>query len=70
MLVRGMTHTLESAEGVQNYVRQPILMDGQGGVINRLPPALGQHNNELLGHAKNSTPNAAKAKLSLVSNQK
>ena len=70
MLVRGMTHTLESAEGVQNYVRQPILMDGQGGVINRLPPALGQHNNELLGHAKNTTPNSAKAKLSLVSNQK
>ena len=49
MIVRGMTHTLPSAEGVQKYVRQPMMMDGQGGVIDRLPPALGQHNDELFG---------------------
>jgi crotonobetainyl-CoA:carnitine CoA-transferase CaiB-like acyl-CoA transferase len=48
MVARGMTQALASAVGVQKYVRQPILMDGHGGVINRLPPALGQHNNELL----------------------
>jgi crotonobetainyl-CoA:carnitine CoA-transferase CaiB-like acyl-CoA transferase len=70
MLVRGMTHTLETPGGVQNYVRQPILMDGQGGVINRLPPELGQHNNEIFGDAQKSTVHEAEAKLSLVSNQK
>jgi crotonobetainyl-CoA:carnitine CoA-transferase CaiB-like acyl-CoA transferase len=47
MVVRGMTHTLPSAEGVQKYVRQPIMIDGRSGVIDRLPPELGQHNGEL-----------------------
>ena len=52
MRVRGMQQTLVSADGAHQYVRQPILMDGQGGSIHRLPPALGQHNDELLGNAK------------------
>jgi crotonobetainyl-CoA:carnitine CoA-transferase CaiB-like acyl-CoA transferase len=47
MIVRGMTHTLVSDKGVQKYVRQPMMIDGQGGIIERLPPELGQHNGEL-----------------------
>ncbi len=70
MIVRGMTQTLETAEGKQKYVRQPILMDGQGGLINRLPPALGQHNEELLAHAKKPAAHTAQSKLLLVANQK
>jgi len=70
MIVRGMTQTLVSADGLQKYVRQPILLDGHGGVITRLPPALGQHNDELFGHTKKSVFNVAESKLSLVSNQK
>jgi crotonobetainyl-CoA:carnitine CoA-transferase CaiB-like acyl-CoA transferase len=50
MIVRGMTQSLASSEGVQKYVRQPMMMDGQGGVIARPPPSLGQHNAELLSH--------------------
>jgi crotonobetainyl-CoA:carnitine CoA-transferase CaiB-like acyl-CoA transferase len=72
MLARGMTRTLATPDGVQKYVRQPILMDGQGGVINRLPPALGQHNEELLGRAKQSGSQAkteTNKTVSLVSNQ-
>jgi hypothetical protein len=48
MIVRGMTHTLASDKGVQKYVRQPMMIDGQGGIVDRLPPELGQHNAELL----------------------
>lgn len=69
MVVRGMTQTLETADGVQKYVRQPILMDDQGSVIHRLPPGLGQHNDELLGHAKKRASDAPKETLSLVSSQ-
>jgi crotonobetainyl-CoA:carnitine CoA-transferase CaiB-like acyl-CoA transferase len=69
MLVRGMTQTLETADGVHKYVRQPILMDGQGGVIDRLPPALGQHNDELLGQAQKSASTASQVTRSLASNQ-
>ncbi|MDO9278080.1 MAG: CoA transferase [Polaromonas sp.] len=69
MVVRGMTQTLATADGVQKYVRQPILMDGQGGVISRLPPALGQHNDELLGHAKKPASESAHPTRSLASHQ-
>jgi crotonobetainyl-CoA:carnitine CoA-transferase CaiB-like acyl-CoA transferase len=51
MVVRGMSQTLVTSDGVQKYVRQPILMNGQGGLIHCLPPTLGQHNEELLGGA-------------------
>jgi crotonobetainyl-CoA:carnitine CoA-transferase CaiB-like acyl-CoA transferase len=60
MVVRGMTHTLATAGGVQKYVRQPVLIDGQGGVIHRLPPALGEHNEELLGRAEQAASPARK----------
>ena len=69
MVVRGMTQTLATADGVQKYVRQPILMDGQGGVISRFPPALGQHNDELLGHAKKPASESAHPTRSLASHQ-
>jgi formyl-CoA transferase len=68
MVVRGMTQTLVTAQGEQKYVRQPILMDGQGGLIRCLPPTLGQHNEELLGSAKKSAVKVAQDALSLASN--
>jgi crotonobetainyl-CoA:carnitine CoA-transferase CaiB-like acyl-CoA transferase len=46
--LRGMTQAFAEAAGIRNYVRQPLLIDGQPTGIYRAPPALGEHNHELL----------------------
>ncbi len=35
--------------GMQTFVRQPLMLDAEGGRIDHQAPALGQHNAELLG---------------------
>lgn len=63
MLARGMITSITEAGsklGDQNdasgavqatrFIRQPLLIDGELGSIERPPPGLGQHNAELLGH--------------------
>ncbi len=49
MLARQMTVEVEGVNGRQKFVRQPLMLDGQGGAISRPAPALGQHNAEVLG---------------------
>ena len=56
MVARGMAvEVAVDGEGItrpgpKHFVRQPLLMDGQGGAAAMLPvPALGQHNADILG---------------------
>lgn len=46
---RGMIQDLVGAVGRRlRYVRQPLLIDGEGGTITASAPALGQHNDEVM----------------------
>ena len=52
MASRGMTQSVTGTDGPKTYLLQPISMDGSKGFIRCPPPALGQHNGDLLS-AKN-----------------
>ncbi len=46
---RGMIQNVVSTDGRHlRYVRQPLLIDGEGGTITASAPALGQHNDEVM----------------------
>ncbi len=49
MAARGMAVKIDGLNGAQTFLRQPLLIDGEGGVIQCQAPALGQHNAEVLG---------------------
>lgn len=49
MVARNMTVEIGGVQGRQKFVRQPLMMNGQGGAITRAAPALGQHTDEVLG---------------------
>ena len=47
MASRGMLLHVDGPNGVQKLLRQPLLLDGDGGPINCQAPTLGQHNDEV-----------------------
>ena len=49
LVARGMQVDIDSRQGTQRFVRQPLLLDGRVGVVARPAPGLGEHNAELLG---------------------
>ena len=49
LIARGMRKGVDGSDGEQQFVRQPLVLDGHTGSITRPVPALGQHNAELLG---------------------
>ena len=49
MASRAMLLEVNGTSGVQKLLRQPLLMDGDGGSIRCQAPALGQHNDEVFG---------------------
>ena len=63
LVARGMVGTVAGPDGVQKFVRQPVLLDGQTGAIGRPAPDLGQHNAELLVTAPAPASRATLAKL-------
>ncbi|MDO8773470.1 MAG: CoA transferase [Burkholderiaceae bacterium] len=48
MVARDMTQQVVGTNGVQKFVRQPLMIDGDTGSISRPVPQLGEHNRELL----------------------
>jgi len=48
-----MSVELTGTTGASNFVRQPLMLDGEIGAIVRPVPELGQHNAELLGPSAN-----------------
>ena len=49
VIARGMIQDVAAPHGCpMRYVRQPLLIDGEGGTIKAPAPALGQHNAEIL----------------------
>ena len=48
LVARRMAVTIDGPNGRQTFVRQPLIMDGAIGSLQRPVPALGQHNAELL----------------------
>ena len=49
MRARNMTVGMDGNNGRQTFLRQPLLLNGQGGTITCQAPALGQHTAEVLG---------------------
>ena len=49
VVARRLAVKIDGPNGVQTFVRQPLMIDGQMGEITRQAPRLGQHNEELLG---------------------
>ena len=49
MVARRMRVDVDGPAGVQKFVRQPIIFDGEIGAIVRQAPGLGEHNAEVLG---------------------
>jgi crotonobetainyl-CoA:carnitine CoA-transferase CaiB-like acyl-CoA transferase len=49
MVSRAMLLEVNGTSGMQKLLRQPLLMDGDGGSIRCQAPALGQHNDEVFG---------------------
>lgn len=56
VVARGMAVQVDGPNGLQTFVRQPLLIDGQLGDILRQAPQLGQHNGELLGAPATERP--------------
>ena len=48
---RRMTATVNGSHGPQKFLRQPLMINGEGGLITRQAPERGQHNIEILGAA-------------------
>lgn len=48
MVARHMTAEVDGPLGIQKFVRQPLLLDGNAGKIKSQAPALGQHNADVL----------------------
>jgi crotonobetainyl-CoA:carnitine CoA-transferase CaiB-like acyl-CoA transferase len=48
VIARGLAVQVDGPNGVQTFVRQPLLIDGQMGEITCQAPQLGEHNVELL----------------------
>lgn len=48
MVARRMTVEVDGPQGAQKFVRQPLLLDGDTGVIRSQAPALGEHTVEVL----------------------
>ena len=48
MVSRAMSVQVDGTQGAQKFVRQPLLLDGQAGIISSQAPTLGQHTSELL----------------------
>jgi crotonobetainyl-CoA:carnitine CoA-transferase CaiB-like acyl-CoA transferase len=51
---RKMTQVVEGPNGKQTFIRQPILFNGTAATIRCQAPALGEHNDEVLGALANS----------------
>ena len=49
VMARRLAVKIDGPNGVQTFVRQPLIIDGQMGEITCQAPRLGQHNEELLG---------------------
>lgn len=49
LIARRMTLEVDGPLGPQKFLRQPMLIDGETGVIGCQAPALGQHTEEVLG---------------------
>ena len=49
LVARRMAVQVDGPNGLQTFMRQPLLIDGQVTEIQRQAPRLGQHNAELLG---------------------
>jgi crotonobetainyl-CoA:carnitine CoA-transferase CaiB-like acyl-CoA transferase len=48
MVARQMTVEVDGPQGVQKFVRQPLVLGGETGVIRSQAPSLGQHTSEVL----------------------
>ena len=48
MVARRMTVEVDGPQGAQKFVRQPLMLDGDAGVIRNQAPSLGQHTAEVL----------------------
>ncbi len=59
VVARRMAVQVDGPNGMQTFVRQPLLIDGQVQEILRQAPQLGQHNTELLG-ARTPAPASAR----------
>jgi crotonobetainyl-CoA:carnitine CoA-transferase CaiB-like acyl-CoA transferase len=59
MVARRMAIPVDGPNGVQTFVRQPLLIDGQVPGIRRQAPELGEHNTELLGTLASSAATGA-----------
>lgn len=49
MVARGMRVDVDGPAGVQKFVRQALIIDGQVGSLVRQAPMLGEHNDQVLG---------------------
>ena len=49
MVARRMAVEVDGPQGAQKFVRQPLVLDGDAGVIRVQAPSLGQHTDEVLG---------------------
>ena len=63
LVARRMVSEVAGPDGMQKFVRQPLILDGQTGAIRRPAPDLGQHNAELLVTAPAPASRATLAKL-------